>query len=229
MSFRSVLAVYLSLISACAICADREVERLLAKMREAYRTTKTAHVVVKTTARRFGSQAVTTDLTFKREQKIAAKVYNLPSLKGKVWNYVCDGKQVSLDDLGGNVQRTKFDPDFIPMPINLEAMSFWDWKRQLSTGKGSNMEFSTFKLFTNVPWNNKKWTVLEETANAQKVFARYYIDQKSNLIYRVQVFDIEGRQQRLETTVAKIELNLSVNDKVFRLREPSKSPPKRIE
>ena len=229
MGFRSVLAIQLSLISACALGADREVESLLSKMRDAYRTAKTAHVVVKTTARRFGGQAVTTDLTFKRDLKIAAKVYNLPSLKGKVWNYVCDGKEVSLDDLGGNVQRTKFDPDFIPMPINLEAMSFWDWKRQLATGKGTNMEFSTFKLSMDVPWNNKKWTVLEETAHGQKVFARYYIDRKTSLIYRVQVFDIEGSQQRLETIVTKLELNVPVSDRVFKLREPTKAKPRRIE
>lgn len=229
MGFRLAAMIPFLLSAPYSNAADQEVESLLAKMRQVYSSAKTAHVVVKTTARRFGDQAVTTDLTYKREMKIAAKVYNLPTLKGKVWNYVCNGKDVSLDDLAGHVQRTTFDPDFIPMPINLEAMSFWDWKRQLSTSKGSNMEFSTFKLAKDVAWNNKKWTMLEETANGQKVFARYYIDPKSSLIYRVQVFDLVGRQQRLETVVIKLELNRPVNDAYFRLREPTKSPMKRID
>jgi hypothetical protein len=122
--------------------------------------------------------------------------------------------------------QSNFDLDAIPIPVNLEVMSFWDWKRQLSTSPGSNMETSKFKLKLNVPWNGKKWTLLQETAYGQGVYADYYIDPKTSLIYRVCVFDLQKSQVRTETAVVKLERDVKVNPSIFKVKATVREMPK---
>ncbi|HJP83998.1 MAG TPA: hypothetical protein VJ835_10890 [Fimbriimonadaceae bacterium] len=208
-------------VAALSQTADPEVEKLLAKMRQVYSSAKTAHIVVKTTAPRFGNQAVTTDVTYMKDRKIYAKVTG-PTKR----IFISDGKRISFDDLSGNTMQSNFDLDAIPIPVNLEVMSFWDWKRQLSTSPGSNMETSKFKLKLNVPWNGKKWTLLQETAYGQGVYADYYIDPKTSLIYRVCVYDLQKSQLRTETNVVKLERDVKVNPALFKVKALVRELPK---
>lgn len=218
MYMRPIVALLAGLIAATSMGADKEVESLLAKMRQVYSSTNTARIVIKTTGPRFGKNTINTDLTYSKDRKIYAKVSGFESLKGRTRTFICDGKKISVDDLVGNIQVGEFDPDIIPIPINLEAMSFWDWKRQLSTGPGSNMEKSTFKLRKNVRWNNRDWLVLEEKAAGQDVYVDYFIDPKTSLIHRVQVYDLLKRNLATETVVTKIERNIKVDQKLFRVK-----------
>lgn len=208
----------IALVSTITHAADKDVEVLLEKMRKVYGGTNSAHIVVKTTSLRFGEQVITSDLTYVKPRKISAKVFNLPSLKGKTWSFISDGKDVAIDDLSGNAQRSKFDLDLIPIPINLEAMAFWDWERQLSTGPGSNMEHSKFKLIKSESWNGKPWIVLEETAFGQNVFVRYFVSPTTSLINRVLVYDLQKKTKRIETVVTKLERNIKVNPAIFKIR-----------
>jgi hypothetical protein len=114
------------------------------------------------------------------------------------------------------------------MPINLEVMSFWDWKRQLSTDPGSNMEESKFKLVQGESWNGKKWTVLEETAYGQNVFVRYFVDPSSSLIYRVLVYDLGRTKLQVETVVKKLERNIKVDPKKFEIKAEINSSRHRV-
>ena len=217
---RALMANVLVLLATMAFGADEDVEKLLAKMREAYSGTKTARVVVRTTGSRFGKDPITTVLTYMKERKIYAKISGQSSFPGKSRVFISDGKKVSIDDLSGNVQQADFNLDFIPMPINLEAMSFWDWKRQLSTAEGANMNESKFRLRKDVSWNDKTWLVLEETAYGQNVYAEYYIDPKTSLIYRVLVYGLKDDRRgklSLETVVTKLERNIRVDAKLFKV------------
>jgi|GEM_PF-3232597 len=187
-------------------------------MRATYKETKTAHVVLKSTNSRFGKN-LTVDVFYMRERKIHATIEGLPSMHGKTWQFTSNGDEVQYDDLSGNVQSGDFDLDNIPMPVNLEVMSFWDWERQLSTASGGNMERSRFKLVKNESWNGKKWTVLEETAYAQDVFVRYFIEPSSSLIYRVLVYDLSKDSLRQETTVTKLDRNIKLSKRMFEIKD----------
>jgi outer membrane lipoprotein-sorting protein len=220
MKMHALMANVLVLLATTAFGADKDVEQLLAKMRETYSGTRTARMVVKTTGSRFGKDPITTELTYMKERKIYAKLSGQSSLPGRSRVFISDGKKVSIDDLSGNVQQSEFDLDFIPMPINLEAMSFWDWKRQLSTAEGANMHDSRFRLRKDVSWNGKSWLVLEETAYGQNVYAEYYIDSKTSLIHRVLVYALKDDKKgklNLETVVTKLERNIRVDSKLFKV------------
>lgn len=217
MNVRLILAAVFFAAVGMVHAADPEVEKLLAKMRQVYSSTKTAKVVVKMTGIRFGKDAVVTDLTYMKELKIHAKLTG-PAFGNRSRTFISDGKRTSMDDFSGNVQLAQFDLDVIPVPINLEAMSFWDWKRQLSTSPGSNMERSKMKLSENVSWNGKKWTVLHETAHGQGVYVDYFIDPKSALIHRVMVYDLKKSELRFETVVVKLQRNVPVNSSLFKVK-----------
>lgn len=230
MMTRATLTFGLSmLLVAPVIAADKEVEAVLAKMRDAYSGTKTVRMTIKTSGTRFGKETITTDLVYMRERKIYAKMTGAGPFTGKPRLFVSDGKNVSFNDLSGNVQKSQFDLDLIPIPVNLEAMSFWDWKRQLSTTPGSNMEKSQFKLVKSAAWNGRQWILLGEKALGQNVYVDYYIDPKTFLIQRVQVYDLQKKQLRFETVVAKIEQNVKVDPNLFKVQAGS-APlrPKRI-
>jgi len=218
MNVRFLAAGLLVWTASFALGADKEVEELLAKMRSVYSGTKSAHIVVKTTNTKLGEKPIVVDLYYMRERKIRASVQGISSLRGKTYRYTSNGSRIAYDDLSGNIQYGAFSLD-VPIPINLEALSFWDWKRQLSTSRGSNMENSQFKIIRDEQWNKKRWTVLEETAYGQDVFVRYFLDPSTSMIYRVVVYDLARKEIRQETTVTKLERNVRVDSKMFEVKE----------
>lgn len=218
MNARFLAAGLLVWAASFALGADKEVEALLAKMRSIYSGTKSAHVVVKTTNNKLGSKPITVDMYYMAGRKIRASVDGIASRHGKTYRYTSNGSRVAYDDFAGNVQYGDFSLD-VPIPVNLEAMSFWDWKRQLSTSPGSNMQDSRFRIKSNEPWNGKKWTVLEETAYGQDVFVRYFLDPSTAMIYRVVVYDLARKEIRQETIVQKLERNVRVDPKMFEVKE----------
>jgi outer membrane lipoprotein-sorting protein len=218
MNLRFLVANVLIWTYAAAYGADNEVEKLLSKMREAYSGTKTAKMTIKVSGPRLGKGTSTIELTYMKERKFFAKMSGGTASGGRPRQVISDGAHISFDDLSGHTQLSDFDLDFIPVPINLEAMSFWDWKRQLSTSPGSNMEESKFAIKKDVSWNGKNWLVLEETAYGQGVYVDYYIDPKTYFIYRVKVFDIDKSKLRQENIVTKLERNVKVDQKLFKVK-----------
>lgn len=221
MNMRAITAGILLVVAGHGIAitgADPEIEKLLAKMREAYSKAKTARIVVKTSGPRFGKDTIVSDVTYMKERKIYAKISGNSSFPGRSRLFISDGAKVQVDDLSGNSQLSDFNLDFIPFPINLEAMSFWDWKRQLSTANGANMHSSVMKLKKGIKWSNKDWLVLEETAHEQGVYVDYHIDPKTAFIHRVQVYDLKKQQLRTEMVVARLDINPRVDPKIFKVK-----------
>ena len=215
---RAIGAGILHALAPFSNAADPDVEKLLARMRQVYSTTNTAKITVRTTGLRFGKSQITSEIIYMKERKIRAKISSSGSAVGRTRLFISDGEKYSADDLSGNVQHGKFDLDSIPIPINLEAMSFWDWKRQLSTSPGANMELSKFKLESGVKWYGKEWIVLSETAHGQNVYVDYFVDPKTALIYRVQVYDLQKKQLRVETVVMNLDRNISVDPALFKIK-----------
>lgn len=223
MIYKHLFAGWLLALAGVASAADEEVEKLLSSMRDAYKGAKTARMTVETSLKMVGPDGkpadkeakATFEATFKGPDKLYLYTDNMFGMEGKI-KLVCDGKTITL--------TSPEDKDEIPfslealsgvMPINLESICFWDFKRQLNTGDDGNMRKSSFKLEKEQAWNEKKWTVLEETANEQGVFVKYWIDAKTHFIWRTEVFDLESKQSVMTCELKRLETGIEVDDSLF--------------
>lgn len=210
--------ILLLAISAVSFAADKEVEELLAKMRETYKTTKSAKFT--TTTRIFGDegeQKADVEVQFKNPNKVKLTLDGMFGIPGKI-SIISDGKKIQSEVMGEK-DTGPFTVEALSegSPLNLETLCFWDYERQLSTGESGNMKTSTFKLLKDESWDGKKWTVLEETAKEQGVFVRYWIDPKTNYIWRTEVKSLEGDTPVMECKISKLEIGVEIDDKVFEI------------
>jgi len=216
LSGRKCLVVGLGLSIAAAVrAADKDVEGLLAHMRNAYKSVKSATF---TTESHFRGSVFVIEFLFKSPSKIRMdlgkqdfkssliKVSDGASISTKVQNTTTFTRQpYSIDNFERN------------LPANLETYCFWDYERQLSTKPGKNMEHSQFMILKNVGWNGKKWLVLEETAPVQNVVCRYYIDSKTYLIWRTLVRQIGADRDSQDCQITKMDTSATVSDANFKL------------
>jgi len=216
MKIRSLVAACLVSLSAFAIAADADVEALLGKMRDAYKGVKGARFQTQTTmfveSEKLEAEF---DVTFKNPNKVRLTTDKLFGMEGQV-KVISDGKTISIITPDGK-EEIPFSVEAMSdgAPVNLETLCFWDYNRQLSTGEDGNMKKSELTIKKDEEWNDKKWTVLEEVAKEQEVFVKYWIDPKTNFIWRTQVFTLEKRDQVMECTVKKLDTNVVVDDSMF--------------
>jgi len=209
------------LISAQSFAADKNVEALLAKMRDAYKRVKTAKFTATTfVPGPFGEQGVTGNFTYAQPNKIHAIIMGLPTAGGSDVVFRSDGRQIQAEGLEGKSGKRPFDVQGIvdALPFNLETLNFWDWERQLSTGPKGNMHDSTLKIVPKESWNDKEWLVLEETAPKVRVFVRYFIDAKTNLIWRTLVMDLDKKTARSDVRITKLDLAAKIDESSFKIR-----------
>lgn len=217
MRFLIAIATMMAVVGA-AWANDTDVEKLLENMRNAYQKPQTARI--KTEAilleKQDSKMSMQFELTFKRPYKIFCKVSKFPGQEGKDIFWVTDGKTIKSVTSDGT-RRDSITPDELGRgwPLNLESLCFWDSNRQLSTKAGANMELSKFNVIEKETWNDKEWLVLEETANGQDVFVRYFIDPKTFYIWRCVVWDIDKKKQRYDVVVRELEIDPVVDDKIF--------------
>lgn len=216
MRLKHLLAGTLVAAASISIASEEEVDKLLASMRKAYSGAKTAKFTVQTVMKAEEKDlSVTFEATFKGPDKLYLYTDNMFGVEGKI-KLRCDGKTI--------VVTTPEDKDEVPftvenlssaMPLNLESLCFWDHKRQLSREADGNMHTSTFKILSDQDWNDKKWTILEETANEQKVFVKYWIEPKTSFIWKTEVFELESKERVMTCEIKKLEIGLDVEDSVF--------------
>lgn len=219
MTIRSFAIAALLSTAGFAAPADKDVEALLAKMRKVYSATKTAKVsVVTLLAGELGETELTIETTYAQPNKISARVLGLPQVGSEGLAWKTDGKTIVQDTPTGK-KKAKFTIQAAEgaLPVNLEVINFWDWKRQLSTATGGNMKNSTFKIVKKETWKDKDFIVLEESATRQNVFVRYFIDPKTYFIMRTRVETLDKKDLVMDCKITKLELNPKVDPKVFQV------------
>jgi len=212
------LACLSLLFALAAFClpieADKEAEKLLSNMRQAYQSANFATLQSKTK----------TKIEEKEETFDVHMDYGKPNLIRMVFSFrgqqvakISDGKKIYTVVGKGKAHEEKLTLDGLggDAPINLEAMAFFDWKRQLSTSPGANMSESKFKIVLSEEWNGRSWIVLEETAHGQNVFVRYFVDPKTFFIWRCDVKSLDKKKQIMTTEVQKLLLNPRLDPKTF--------------
>ncbi len=221
MKSRIAVAVLATALTCFSWAIDDSAEKLLAQMREAYSKPKAVKISTEATIGAQSARSAETmsfELTFMRPHKVYCKVTKFPGQEGKNIFWVTDGKTLKSTN-AESVRISPITPDEIGKgwPINLECLSFWDYDRQLSTKSGANMEKSKFKILEKESWNGKDWTVLEETAEGQDVFVRYFIDPSTHYIWRCEVWDIEKKNMYYDIKVTKLEIDPEVDPKIFEI------------
>lgn len=218
MTIRAIAVSMLALSATASFAADKDVEDILRVLRQNYSNAKSARLEVQSFMRELGdAYPLTTTVQYSKPGKFRM-VTKGESMGASSLLMVSDGKTSYTKDPAGKVTREKFDPDKVASPINLESLCFWDWKRQLSTAKGDNMNASELRLLKRETWKDKDYMVLEEKAPKSNVFVRYYIDPVKKFIVRTAVYSLEDASIMLQDhKVTKFELNPKVDPAVLKL------------
>jgi len=203
--------------------SDAKTEALLASMRKAYSTSKTAELTVKTVLlRQKKEHTVISDVTFSRPRRIYAEMKGWPGAhSGETVIFRSDGDRMSVEGGGDEPVKLPFAPDEVLgiLPSNLETICFWDWERQLSTASTGNMKASKLKILEDQEWNGKKWLLLEETANEQRVFVRYWINPKTKFIWRTRTMSLDQSITFADCVLLKLKTNGRVNASKFEIND----------
>jgi outer membrane lipoprotein-sorting protein len=204
----------LALGGARASAPDHDAEKLLASMRTAYAAATSAELKIRTKSFREDKETVY-DVSFRYAKPNRLRA--LFNFRGHLLTRIADGKKVYTVAEAGKPEVEELSPDSMGdgLPVNLEALSFFDWKRQLSTENGAFMEKSKFKVVPSESWNDKSWIVLEETAHGQGLFVRYFVDPKTYLIWRCDVRRLGSKEPVMETEVREMILNRKLDPKLF--------------
>lgn len=219
------VSALLLLVGSAFAASNKEVEELLSKMREAYKNTKAATYKLKATGTlKDRLVKITADVSFLGPDKLYIKATGVTGSTGPAITYILNGKRTLIDD-GKSKERSDLQVGAgFPEWSNLETASFYQYQKQLSTDSGANMHFSTFKILLDEKWNDKLWTVLQETANGQGVFVSYYIDPKTYLIWRTTTSDIHTRAIFSQTEVLNLDTKAKVDESLFKIDSSSQKP-----
>jgi outer membrane lipoprotein-sorting protein len=206
----------------CQPSGDPKAEALLASMRRAYSSAKTADFTVKTVMlRQKKEHTVQSDVIFAQPRKFFAAMKGWPGAhSGETVYFRCDGDRMSVEGGADEPVKMTFAPDEVLgiLPSNLETICFWDWERQLSTSSTGNMKSSKFKILENQEWNGKNWLVLEETAPEQRVFVRYWIDSKTKYIWRTRTMSLDQATTFADCVLLRLAVNRKVDEKKFEIK-----------
>lgn len=200
-----------------SFAADKKVEELLLRMRTAYQITRTAslstRVMVSDSPAR--TAVVNLQMDYERPNKVRATI-DVGAAKGEVYS---DGNRILAIDLKGNRKVGNYSSAVLAGTLagNLETISFFDWKRQLSTAPSANMRDSQLKLLPKESWNGRMWTVLQENAPKQKVLVKYYIDPATNFIWRTIVKKTDTKLIVQDAQLTKLSLGVPMDPNRFKL------------
>jgi hypothetical protein len=209
-----------SMRSAPVVPPSKEVSELLKKMRTAYSTAKSAKMATSFTQTEQGRGiTILSKGSYRAPASFRIESTGLPGFAGKAYLLITDGKRIQVDGMPGKPVAETYGVQTMVEDLphtNLEVLCFWDWKRQLSTERGGNMRASTFKLST-AQWKGKSFKLLEETAKAQGILVKYFIDPKSSLIWKTEQYRLGAKTPFTSSWIDKMEINTPVDSKIFKI------------
>jgi outer membrane lipoprotein-sorting protein len=222
MRLRSLFVLTLLAASVASFAADPKVEELLGKMRDSYKAIKSAKFEVKSKLHREDKEfEATTNVLFKSPNKVSLELTPDDQEGDEHFTlyYRHDGKKMAAGEAKDKLQSREYSEDAFPEGMNLETIAFWDWDKQLNTAEDKNMHDSELKIVEDVEWDGKKWLTLEESAPKSEVFVRYYIDPKTNLIWRTEVKELDTMKAIDELWITKLETDVEIDDDEFKIDE----------
>lgn len=213
MRIRNVAIALLATMAPFTFAADKDVEALLKQLRENYQKVKSVRFEILATRPDTGGDdnPLNSVVEYRAPMsfRIVTTAKSMPA--GKNLTVISDGKRLYTKPPAGEVTTKALNLDDAGAFINLEGLCFWDYKRQLSTAKGANMNESQLRLLKHETWKGADFMVLEEKAPKSNVFVRYYIDPKTKFIMRTAVYGLEDTAQVVgDYRITKIDMKAVV-------------------
>jgi outer membrane lipoprotein-sorting protein len=201
-------------VAPSAIAANQEVENLLAKIRNAYSSVKSAKY---STVVNFRNPPLHCTNYFLAPDKFRVD-FPAEGASGTT-SIISDGKTTYYLPAGQEMQHEPYDFEnfFKLSPGHVETFSYFEWKKLLVIGQGMGLDDSSLKVLPNQEWNGRNWTVLEETKTSEKQVYHYYVDPKTFLIWRTTSLPFGATAYRVDTQLTKLELGISVPASMFKV------------
>lgn len=218
---RRVVCAALILIPMLGVAADKNVEKLLKQMRDAYSHVKTVKFTAESVVEaQDQTLTLTSDLSFKAPGKVNGKISGFPGdAEVKVLTVISDGQNISVLGTSTPTPKAAYSTDELSARFpfaNLETICFWDWQKQLSTSKGNNMERSELKILPEEELFGRKFLVLQEKASKDNVLVRYWVDPKTHLIWRTLVKTLDTDKTVDDSKIVSLETDVTLEDKLFK-------------
>jgi hypothetical protein len=215
-SLFSVLAPFVVLLAGAAPAkshaASPDVESLLAKMRAAYASVKSATFV---TESQYGVCHFTCHNSFLAPSVLRYEALKVrPGEKDVAFTCIVNGARLYWRALPKGWAVYPVGPDnifHVTQGIsNLESLCFIEYDLQLSTARDHNMFGSDLKIGKNRSWKGRTFTVLEERTQSPKGVNFYYIDPKTHLIWRT-ISDYPGHpDMTTDIQVDRMQINVPI-------------------
>ena len=214
---KTAFLILATLTASASFASDKAVEDLLSKMRDAYRNIGTATFSLEATILgENGDFVAKMDGSFKSPNL----VYVSMSAEGEKATVASDGVKIyAVAGDNKKILEVPYDDQTLGQILsgaNLEVINLYDWKRQLSTAEGDNMHDSKLAIKKDVSWNGKKWTVLQETAATVGVYVEYYVDPKTNLIWRTVQMSLDKEFTRGDYVLKSLKPGAKVDEGKFK-------------
>jgi outer membrane lipoprotein-sorting protein len=225
---RRILPILVVLL-ACSFCHADDVKQVIADMKKAYSEAKSAKVKLEMTLPFLqeispGSE----DYGLRVEMNYIAPAKVHVSMKseeddgedmilenGKViWSKSGDHEE----DEGSSDEEEDVDPEdysddggphlmFGDFFFQAETLFSTDAKGAFG---GSDLDAHSER------WNDKQWTVIQETFSKQGIIRRFYVDPETFLIWRVTDSDIDEDKIMADFTVTSMDLNVEIDPELVK-------------
>lgn len=200
---------------------DPQAAALLAKMRAAYGSLKSARGTVQTKFLSRGKGLLlSSKVEFKAPMNFRMETSGVPGTTKPTYVFLTDGKKLYTDGLPGGSETKVYSYQALLQRLlpqsNLETLCFFDWRIQLSTSAGGNMHRSKFKVLKK-RWGNRDWTVLEESPITTPQVIDYYVDPSTYLIWRTAAFNSFDKSPFNDFWFTKLQVNPTIDPKDFRI------------
>ena len=225
---RRIIA-FLALALTCGLCPADDIKPLLKDMAKAYKALKSAHVTMDLNMiddeDDSDSMKIKFDLLFIAPNKQRMEVTD-GEQDGAV--VLMEGNKIvwykaNSDDTGKAIEEAKDDQDAKPSDDENDNDSsppvtgmFEDPEKRLSTDKGGAFSGTDLSSY-NATWDDKQWTVIQETFAKQGVIRRYYIDPKTHFVWRVTDSDTDADKVFIDCTIRTFEADAKVDPELFKV------------
>ena len=210
--FVTVLAAVL----ICSFCLADDIKAVMDDMKRAYKDVKTAKVTMEMKIPAFDGD----DQDFPPiEFEVSLRATGLERMSVKAGD---EDPFVSISDGDKVIWTSKGTPDDSDKSDDDDDDSDWwptdfffDIDNVIATDKDGAFDGTSLDVHDE-SWNDKNWTVVQETYSEQSIVRRFYIDPKTHLVWRITDSGTDDDKVQVEYEVKSIELNPKLEDDLFK-------------
>ena len=142
-------------------------------------------------------------------------------LAGGLAVILCDGRKVATFSSSGKRKISTYSTEALTdlLPTNVETLAFFNSNHVLSRERGCEMFGSELTVIADKEWKSKHWKVLRETNSKDSVQVDYYIDPKTNLIWRTVGEDSKTHKSFIDAEVLELDVKAKIDPSRFKFPE----------